>query len=69
MQQILIIIKNIITKPIIILWNIFSLFFGFPYEKQCDKLELEKYDKDIRGPDNEKPKYTVYRANKVSNEV
>ena len=67
MQQILIFIKYIIFKPIVLIWNILSVLFGFPYEKQCDKLQLKKYDKDIRGPDNDKPTYTVYRANKVSN--
>ena len=43
-------------------WNVLSLFFGFPYEEQAKKLK----DYDARGEDNPKRKYTAYRANKVS---
>ena len=43
-------------------WNVLSLFFGFPYEEQAKRLG----DWDIRGDDNPKREYTAYRANKVS---
>ncbi len=49
---------------VITIWNVLSLFFGFPYEEQAKKLE----DWDARGEDNPERKYTAYRANKVSNE-
>jgi len=45
-----------------VIWNVFSVFFGFPYEQQAKKMK----DYDGRGKDNPKGNNTVYRANKVS---
>ncbi len=39
-----------------------------PYEQQAKKLKFDEDDKASRGPENPKPKTTVYRANKVSND-
>jgi len=52
----------IIRKVFRLIWNVFSIFFGFPYEEQAKKMK----DYDMRGKDNPKRKDTVYRANKVS---
>jgi len=45
--------------------GIWNFFFGIPYETQAEKLDLDKIDPLLRGPNSEKSKYTVYRANKV----
>jgi hypothetical protein len=37
-----------------------------PYEEQASKLKLDELDPFIRGHENEKTTYKVYRANKVS---
>ncbi|HIP20595.1 MAG TPA: hypothetical protein EYG70_05675 [Sulfurimonas sp.] len=47
------------------IWDFVFFFFGMPYEKQAEKLDLNKIDPTLRGPDTDKPKYQVYRANKV----
>ncbi|MDQ7043926.1 MAG: hypothetical protein Q9M40_00960 [Sulfurimonas sp.] len=47
------------------IWDFFFFFFGMPYEKQAEKLDLDKIDPMLRGPNTKKPNYTVYRANKV----
>ena len=51
-----------VKKFFVIIWNLLSLFFGFPYEKQAKKLG----DYDARGEDNPKIDRVAYRANKVS---
>jgi hypothetical protein len=56
---------NIVRRIAIFIWDFIFLFFGMPYEEQGKKLDFDKYDKDIRGPENMKTKKTVYRANKV----
>ncbi|MDQ7046835.1 MAG: hypothetical protein Q9M39_04160 [Sulfurovum sp.] len=58
-------IWNLFRGIILGIWDFIFLFFGMSYEKQSDRLNLDKHDKDIRGPDNPKTKRTVYRANKV----
>jgi hypothetical protein len=61
-------IFTIIAKTVVFIWDFIFFFFGFPYEKQAEKLDLDKYDGMIRGPDNEKSTRTFFRANKVSND-
>ena len=60
-------IHNILITLLKRIWNIFSYFFGFPYEAQANKIDSAKADPFLRGPVNEKKDYTIYRANKVSN--
>lgn len=60
--------SKVIVKIAVFIWDFIFFFFGFPYEKQAEKLDLDKYEGVIRGPDNEKSTHVVYRANKVSND-
>lgn len=53
---------GIIRKVFSLIWNAFSIFFGFPYEQQAKRMK----DYDGRGKDNPKQNHTVYRPNKVS---
>lgn len=55
-------VLQVIKRSFIRIWNVLSLFFGFPYEEQAKRLG----DWDGRGDDNPKREYTAYRANKVS---
>jgi len=57
-----------IAKIIVGVWDFVFFFFGFPYEEQAGKLNLDDIDHLIRGPENEKTSHQFYRANKVSNE-
>lgn len=59
------IIWNFVCRIAIGIWDFIFFFFGMPYEEQAKKLNLDKHDKTIRGPDNPKRERTVYRANKV----
>ncbi len=47
------------------IWDFIFFFFGMPYEKQAEKLDLDKIDPTLRGQNTGKTKYQVYRANKV----
>lgn len=57
-----------IFKIFVGIWDFIFFFFGFPYEKQAEKLNLDDIDHIIRGPENEKTSHQFYRANKVGNE-
>ena len=59
-------IIKFIIKIIVGIWDFIFFFFGFPYEEQANKLDLEKIDDALRGPANNKTTHTIYRANKVS---
>jgi len=61
-------IWNIIRLVAIGIWDFIFFFFGMTYEAQGNKLDLDKHDKTIRGPENPKTTRTVYRANKVGSE-
>jgi hypothetical protein len=58
-------IIKIVAKFFVFIWDFIFFFFGMPYEKQAKKLDMEKHDPFMRGPEDEKPKYTVYRANRA----
>jgi hypothetical protein len=58
-------IKNIF-KIMVGIWDFIFFFFGFTYEKQAEKLDLDKMDDIIKGPENKKTGHQFYRANKVS---
>lgn len=66
MKYIFGLIRQYITKFIVGIWDFVFFFFGFPYEKQANKLDLNKLDDTLRGPPNEKTTHKIYRANKVS---
>ena len=57
-------IKNIF-KGIVGIWDFIFFFFGFTYEKQAGKLDLDEMDHIIKGPENQKTGHQFYRANKV----
>jgi hypothetical protein len=60
------IIFKFTIKIIVFIWDFIFFFFGIPYEDQASKLKLDELDPLIRGTENEKPTYQIYRANKVS---
>jgi hypothetical protein len=60
------IIFKFTIKIIVFIWDFIFFFFGIPYEDQASKLKLDELDPFIRGHENEKTTYKVYRANKVS---
>ena len=49
------------------IWDFIFFFFGMPYEEQAGKLDLEKIDSVLRGPENEVTKHQFKRANRASN--
>lgn len=57
-----------ITRTIVGIWDFIFFFFGFTYEKQAKKLDLDALDSTISGPENEKTTHQFYRANKVGKE-
>jgi len=58
-------IIKFIGRFFVFIWDFVFFFFGMPYEKQASKLDMEKHDPFMRGPEDEKPNYTVYRANRA----
>lgn len=58
-------IIKVIVKFFVFIWDFIFFFFGMPYEKQASKLDMQKHDPLMRGPKDEQPKYTVYRANRA----
>lgn len=48
------------------IWDFIFFFFGFTYEKQATKLDLDGMEPMLGGPENEKTAHQFYRANKVS---
>ena len=59
-------IIKLVVKFVVFIWDFIFFFFGMPYEKQASKLDMQKHDPLMRGPEDEKPKYTVYRANRAA---
>lgn len=59
--------SNILKRTIIQIWDFLSSFFGFPYEVQANKLDVENIDPGLRDPINLKTSHISYTANKVSN--
>ena len=55
-----------VMKPFIWIWDFTFFFFGFTYEKQASKVDFEKIDPTLRGPDNFKTSHTIYRANRAN---
>ena len=55
-----------IIKPFVFLWDFTFFFFGFTYEKQARKVDFEKMDPSLRGPQNQKTAYTIPKANRAS---
>ncbi len=53
-------------KILLGIWDFFFMFFGMPYEKQAERLQVDGID--LRGPENEKTGHQYYRANRVSND-
>jgi hypothetical protein len=66
MQYLYELIIKYTTNTIVFIWDFIFFFFGMPYEEQASKLKLDELDPFIRGHENEKTTYKVYRANKVS---
>jgi hypothetical protein len=63
--------KNIvesIIKFLVGIWDFIFFFFGFTYEKQATKLDLDGMESMLGGPENEKTRHQFYRANKVGTE-
>ncbi len=68
MKSLYITIKKFIVAIFVGMWDFVFFFFGFPYEKQAEKMKLDEIDDVITGPENEKTTHRFYRANKVSKE-
>ena len=66
MQYLFELISKYTIKTIVFIWDFIFFFFGMPYEEQASKLKLDELDPLIRGRENGKTTYKVYRANKVS---
>ncbi|MDQ7044412.1 MAG: hypothetical protein Q9M32_00660 [Sulfurimonas sp.] len=69
MKYIIIIFKAIIKYIRMFfrgIWDFIFFFFGMPYEKQAKKLDLEKIDSVLRGPQDEKTSHQIYRANRAA---
>ncbi len=63
--------KNVfgpIRKIFVGVWDFIFFFFGFTYEKQATKLDLDEMEPTLRGPENKKTTHQYYRANKVGTE-
>lgn len=56
-------------KVIVGVWDFIFFFFGFTYEKQAEKLDLDELDSLITGPKNEKTGHQYFRANKVGQDT
>lgn len=56
---------KLITNISRAIWDGMSYFFGFPYEEQAKKIDSEKMDPALRGPENPVTSHQAYRANKV----
>lgn len=69
MKFILLLIIKYIVKVIVGLWDFIFFFFGFTYEKQAEKLDLDELDSLITGPKNEKSGHQFFRANKVAKDA
>ena len=57
-----------IFKFFVGIWDFIFFFFGFTYEKQATKLDLDEMEPMLGGPENEKTSHQFYRANKVGKE-
>jgi hypothetical protein len=63
--------KNIfgsIIKFFVGIWDFIFFFFGFTYEEQATKLDLDAMEPMLGGPANEKTTHQFYRANKVTSD-
>jgi hypothetical protein len=69
MKFIFLLIANYSIKTVVGLWDFLFFFFGFTYEKQAGKLDLDKMDPLITGPKNEKTGHQFFRANKVGKDA
>jgi hypothetical protein len=58
-----------VVKPFVWIWDFTFFFFGFTYEKQASKVDFEKMDPALRGPQNAKTSHTIRRANRASPRV
>lgn len=57
-----------IMKVLVGIWDFIFFFFGFTYEKQAGKLDLDGMESMLGGPENEKTRHRFHRANKVGTE-
>jgi hypothetical protein len=65
------VMKNIfrpVIKFFVGVWDFIFFFFGFTYEEQATKLDLDGMEPMLGGPENEKTTHQFYRANKVTKE-
>lgn len=69
MKFIVLLIIKYIVKAIVGIWDFIFFFFGFTYEKQAGKLDLNELDPLITGPKNEKSAHQFFRANKVGKDA
>lgn len=61
-------IVGAVSRFFVGIWDFIFFFFGFTYEEQAAKLDLDAMESTLGGPENEKTRHQFYRANKVATE-